>query len=322
MNRKYNIILFLIIVFAIVIIIPIIAPVPPLQNIQPIEAIKYADSQFEDISGVSVHYREIQNGEPLIIFLHGFGSSTYSWIKVMSPLAQFGTVMAFDRPGFGLTERKVVDQEGAFNPYSPAFQLEIIDHFIQKYGTEKVILVGNSAGGTIAIQYALSYPQNVEGLILVDPLVSSGGGVPALVRPFLNLAIVNRWGPYFVRSIQDRGLELLKLAWFDQNKITDQDLENYTLPLKVENWDIGLWEFTKASTGIGVEDQLSKLQAPVLVLSGAEDQIIPVEISQKTAQEISEAAFISLPNCGHVPQEECPQAFLDTVTPFILALGQ
>ncbi len=316
MNRRLNLIFFIVVVLAVVIIFPLVAPVPPLHGLQPIDSIQYPDSQFEKIAGVSVHFREIQNGKPLIILLHGFGASTYSWEKVFAALSQFGTVMAFDRPGFGLTERPIVDKNDGLNPYSPAFQIEIINFFLQKYHAEKVILVGNSAGGTVAIQYALAYPQNVAGLILVDPAVSGGGGVPKWVRPILKFQVVNRWGPYFVRSIEDRGLELLKLAWFDQNKITNQDLDNYTRPLKVENWDVGLWEYTKANGGISIEEQLNELKIPVFVISGAEDRIIPVEISQKTAQEINSAKFISLPNCGHVPQEECPQAFMDAIIPF------
>src|SRR5512143_2421680 len=63
------------------------------------------DSKFIDVNGLSVHYKELGQGETTFILLHGFGASVYSWHEVMQPFSQYGRVIAYDRPAFGLTAR-------------------------------------------------------------------------------------------------------------------------------------------------------------------------------------------------------------------------
>ena len=98
------------------------------------------------------------------------------------------------------------------------YQSEILLELIQSRNADKVILIGNSAGGTVAIQAALEYPEKVQELILISPAVYGGGGAPKWIKPLLNLPQFNRLGPIFVRAIRDKGLEILELAWSDPEK--------------------------------------------------------------------------------------------------------
>ena len=100
----------------IVLIGPFLIPVPPLENTVPVEQLVDTDSKFVEVNGVNVHYKTWGEGEPTFILLHGFGASVFSWREVVEPLAQFGTVIAYDRPAFGLTER-LLQWEGE-SPYS------------------------------------------------------------------------------------------------------------------------------------------------------------------------------------------------------------
>jgi len=310
--------LFLILVLFMVLVLPLIVPLPPLTDIQPVEELTYSNSQFNEIDGIEIHYQQVgENSDTLIILLHGFGASTYSWQKVMDPLSEYGAVLAYDRPAFGLTERVVFSEDIEINPYKMDYQPEIVVNFIDEELTEKVILIGNSAGGTVAIQTALDYPDKISALILVSPAVFEGGGAPGWIKPLLNLPHFNRLGPILVRSIRERGLELLELAWHDPQKITEKDYENYQKPLSVDNWDMALWEFTKVNGGTDLQTRLKELTIPVLIISGEDDKIIPVEQSKQLAAELSGSELVIIPSCGHVPQEECPNEFLEAVVPFI-----
>ncbi|MDO9087764.1 MAG: alpha/beta hydrolase [Anaerolineaceae bacterium] len=309
--------LFFILILLFLLIGPLIVPLPPLEGIKPIEDLVYPDSQFMDINGMDVHYQEIQNEGTLFVLLHGFGSSTYSWQKVMEPLSAYGSVLTYDRPGFGLTERLIPKKEVDYNPYRLDYQPEILIEFINSRQADKVILVGNSAGGTVAIQTALNFPEKIQGLILISPAVYGGGGAPKLIKPLLNIPQINRLGPYFVRTIRERGLEILKLAWSDPAKITDIDIENYQRPLSVDCWDEGLWEFTKVNGENNLDGRLNELNIPVLIISGSEDKIIPADQSIQLASDIPGSKLVLIPNCGHVPQEECPDAFLVAVRSFL-----
>jgi pimeloyl-ACP methyl ester carboxylesterase len=310
--------LFIILLLLFIVFGPLIIPLPPLDGIQPMEALVYSDSQFLEIDGVDVHYQEVQsNSETLIVLLHGFGSSTYSWQKVMQPFSSFGSVLAYDRPGFGLTERVIPFKEVNSNPYTLEYQSQILLALIEAKKAEKIILVGNSAGGTVAMQTALAYPDRIDALILISPAVYGSGGAPKWIKPLLNLPQMDRLGPVLVRTIRERGLEILELAWSDPEKICEDDLANYQKPLSVDRWDVGLWEFTKANGENDIDARVSEILMPVLVIAGADDKIIPADQSIQLASELPNASLSVIPNCGHVPQEECPTDFMNAIESFI-----
>ncbi|HRQ23869.1 MAG TPA: alpha/beta hydrolase [Anaerolineales bacterium] len=289
---------------------PFLIPVPTLENTVSAESLTDSDSQFIEINGLNVHYKKYGNGEPVFILLHGFGASLFSWREVTEPLAEIGTVIAYDRPAFGLTERPM--EWDGINPYSQETQVELVIGLMDALGVEKAILVGNSAGGTIAMLTALQYPQRVESLILVDPAVYAGGGAPSWSRPLLN-----RLGPLFARQIQTRGPELVEVAWHDPSKITPEIMEGYQKPLRVENWDKALWYLTTSSRESSLAERLDKFTLPILVITGDDDRFVPTEQSVRLAGELPNASLVVIPQSGHVPHEETPAEFMQAVIDFL-----
>jgi pimeloyl-ACP methyl ester carboxylesterase len=299
-------------------IVPFLIPVPPLEGTLPIEQLTDPDSRFIEVNGLNVHYKTFGAGEPVFILLHGFGASLFSWREVTAPLAEFGAVIAYDRPAFGLTERPLTWQ--GESPYSQEAQVELVIGLMDALGIEKAILIGNSAGGTIAMLTALAYPERIQSLILVDPAVYAGGGAPAWTRWLLRTPQMRHLGPLLARQIQTRGPQLIELAWHDPSKITPDILEGYQKPLRAPNWDKALWELTVASRESGLPDQLQRLTIPTLVITGDDDRIVPTEQSLRLADELPNAQLAVIPNCGHVPHEECPQAFMQAVETFLQTL--
>ena len=313
---------FVLAVFAFLLVLllvgPFLVPVPALEGALPPQALADADSQFIEINGLDVHVKTIGQGEPVLVLLHGFGASLYSWQAVMQPLSQHGMVIAFDRPAFGLTERPLT-WEGA-NPYSPESQVALVTGLLDHFGVQQAILVGNSAGGTVAMQVALAQPGRVSALILVDPAVYTGGGAPALTRPLLATPQMRHLGPLIVRQIQSRGPELIELAWHDPSLIQPETIELYKKPLQVENWDKALWEFTLASRSSGLAERLAEFTLPVLVITGDDDRIVPTADSIRLAGELPGAELVVIPQTGHVPHEERPDLFLQAVDEFLAGL--
>ncbi|XP_021762321.1 abhydrolase domain-containing protein cgi-58-like isoform X2 [Chenopodium quinoa] len=157
------------------------------------------DSCFCEFKGVHVHYK-VCEAEPSMseeqetsqldvptkkigfpmIFLHGFGASTFSWHRVMKPFAQItgSKVLAFDRPAFGLTSRvrhsvhsHADDDTMPLNPYSTAFSVLATLYFIDFLKSEKAVLVGHSAGSLTAVEAYFEAPDRVAALILVAPAI-------------------------------------------------------------------------------------------------------------------------------------------------------
>ncbi len=319
MNRG-RIVLTILIGLALVLLLgPFIVPVPALEGLSPVQDLVDADSQFVEINGLAVHYKKMGQGQPFFVLLHGFGASQYSWQPVLESFGHLGTVIAFDRPAFGLTERPL-SWEGR-NPYSPQAQVELVIGLLDHFGVQNAILVGNSAGGTIAMQTALQYPERVQALILVDPAVYNGGGAPGWVRPLLGSPQMRHLGPLVSRQLEARGTEFIKLAWHDPAMIPPETFELYRKPLLVENWDKALWELTLASQMPDLTSHLAEFKLPVLVITGDDDRIVPTIESTRLAAELPNARLDVIANAGHVPHEERPAVFMDAVQNFVASLA-
>lgn len=297
---------------------PLLIPVPPLKDTFPPQALGDDDSQFIEINGQDMHVKMIGQGEPVFLLLHGFASSLYSWHAVMEPLSQFGTVIAFDRTGFGLSERPLTWQ--GQNPYRAETQVELAVGLLDHFGVQQAILVGNSAGGTVSMQVSLEHPERVSALILVDPAIYNGGGAPQWMQPILATPQMRHLGPLITRQILKRGPELIKLAWHNPALLPSEILEFYQKPYLVENWDKALWEFTLASRPTGLSERLDQLTLPVLVITGDHDRIVPTKDSIRLAGELPNASLEVISNAGHVPHEEQPQVFMDIVSSFLSKL--
>ncbi|MEI6510084.1 MAG: alpha/beta hydrolase [bacterium] len=300
------------------VVIPYFIPVPPLAGLVAAEQLADADSQFAEVAGLRFHYKLKGAGEPFIVLLHGFGASLYSWRDVMEPLSRLGTVLAYDRPAFGLTARPLVWT--GENPYAPAAQVGQLIAWLDRLGVQKAILVGHSAGGTLAAETALRYPERVQALVLVDPAVYASGGLPEFVRILAQFPPFRRLGPLLVRSIGEGGIDFLKSAWHDPAKITPEILEGYRKPLKVLDWDAALWEFTLANGSGDLAARVTQLAVPTLVITGNDDQIVPTEQSIRLASQIPGASLLVIPECGHLPQEEKSAEFLKATNGFLAAL--
>jgi pimeloyl-ACP methyl ester carboxylesterase len=299
---------------------PLLIPVPPLTGLAPPEQLADPDSRFIEVDGLTVHYKVAGRGAPLILLLHGFGANTESWRRVMAPLAQHGTVVAYDRPGFGLTERPLDAALAGWpgdNPYGPDAQVELAVGLMRALGFEPALLVGNSAGGTVAMHTYLRYPERVAGIAFVDAAIYTGGQTPGWLRPLLGTPQATRLGILISRNILAQGDDLIRLAWHDPAKITAEDLALYRRPTRVEGWDRALWEFTRAGRALQLGERVADVRLPVLVITGDDDRIVPTADSVRLARELPQAGLVVIPSCGHVPQEECPEAFLDALRPFV-----
>jgi pimeloyl-ACP methyl ester carboxylesterase len=323
MKHWHKLLIILLLILMILILVgPFLIPVTPLENTVPATQLADPDSQFIEVNQLSVHYKETGSGEPVFVLLHGFGASLFSWRDVMEPLGQLGWVIAFDRPAFGLTERPMPGAWNGQNPYSPEAQVDLVIGLLDELGVDQAILVGNSAGGTVALNTALTHPERVQALILVDAAIYAGGGSPDWARPILNTPQMQHLGPLIARQIQNRGRAFLESAWHDPSQITPEIFAGYEKPLQAENWDLALWELTTASHSLGLDQRLGELSLPVLVITGDDDRIVPTEQSLLLAQEIPDAELNVIPDSGHLPHEERPDLFMDAVTKFLAGIGR
>jgi pimeloyl-ACP methyl ester carboxylesterase len=302
---------------------PYLVPVSPLRGTRPPRDLADGDSLFARLNGLDVHYKARGEGQPLVILLHGFGASAFSWRQVLAPLGELGLAVAYDRPAFGLTERPL--RQGSWppgeSPYGLGAQVRLVLAMIAHLGAERAVLVGHSAGGALALETAYRFPQAVRGLVLVSPAVYTRTHAPRGLRPLLRTPQARRLGPLAVRAFVSRAARFLARAYHDPSRITAEDLDGYRVITRADDWDRALWEFVLASEEPTWSPERGAPDVPLLIMAGDDDRVVPTAESIRLAHALPGAGLALIAQCGHMPQEEQPKAFLKHVTAFLEGLA-
>lgn len=277
-----------------------------------------ADSLFLDLGDFRVHYKRVGSGPVLVLLLHGSFLSLRSWRHVMQPLSAGATVVACDRPVCGLTSRPLPRGKGT-SLYTAEAQSDLIANLIPALGFERAVLVGHSTGGTIAVLTALRHPSRVSALVLVGAMIYSGYATSQVPAPVL--ALMKRFKPAFTRLMRfmiDRlYAPAIRKFWYRQDRFSDATLATYKADFMLGPWDKAFFELFLATRHLGLDRQLADLRLPTLVVTGEHDRAVKPEESRRLAQEIAGADLAVVPDCGHLPHEETPEVFVDTVQGFL-----
>lgn len=302
---------------------------------------------FVEVLGIELHVERLPAGAgatdgaadgaaesaPLVVLLHGFGGSTATWRDTAPALAAAGAeVVAYDRPAFGFTERILDDALDAFRArtgvdlYGPDGQVALLDALIDTLldadgsgadASRPVVLVGHSAGGTLAAEYALRRPERLAGVVLVAPAILTTGGAPGWVRPVLAFPPVARGGPFVARLAARGSDRLLDASWHDPTRVTDAMRAEYAAPQAVLDWERGLWELVRAPGALAVAERPGDVAVPVLLVTGDDDRVVPTDDTRELAGLIAGAELVVLERVGHIPQEEDAAGTLDAVRGFL-----
>lgn len=315
--------IFLLVLLGAILVVPFLIPVNTSGTYTKEEAAQSLwgqQSKFVELAGHEVHY--IEAGDPnsgrLVVLLHGFGASAYSYKNNLEILAGVGHVIAYDRAAFGFTERPT---EWEINPYGTPGQLQVLDELIERFGGDKeVFVVGHSAGGSIAASYAAENQDKLTGLVLYAPAVLSGGGGPSWLNWIFDIPQLDHLGPLLVSTIATSGLDILYASYFDEVQVTQETLAGYTKPLEVVGWEEAFWQFNKAPRDRTIGEHLTEITTPTLVITGDTDEIVATADSRQVAQLMG-ADLVVIPQTGHLPNEEKPIEFANAVSEFISGIG-
>ena len=298
-------------------IVPFLIPEPNSGTLTNVEAAG-SNATFVKVNDLDVHVKvepyqgNCQCKAPLILLMHGFGASTFSWRNVIQPLSQYGEVVAYDRPGFGFTERP--DTWQGVNPYGFEGNFELIDGLIAKFGQgRKVVLVGHSAGGQLAAEYARLNQTKVDGLVLVDAAIFTTGGGPDGFDWVYQIPQIKRLGPVLVSSIAQTGDDLLRRSFYDQDNVTDEVLSGYHSPLKVKGWEKAFWNFATAPRGNKLVENLADIKTPTIIITGVSDTVVPATDAPKLSEALTNSTLEVVQRATHLPQEEQPARFMAAI---------
>ncbi len=267
-----------------------------------------------DVGGLGTRYLTAGEGPPLVL-LHGDGHSARSWLWVIPALARRHKVYAPFLPGFG-TSADPVD-------CTPKFLAGFLREFLDALGIGQATLVGNSTGGLVALHLALSDPQRVATLVLVD-----SAGLGREVNPALAMLTLPGVGEAAVNltrtplgAAQRVWLYVATQFWRSERVPKEWLVEHFGVP--------GVPGFLEATVRVKqvmlsplgqvdvVLDELPRLTMPTLVLWGANDLVVPVHHGRAAAARLPHARLEVIPDCGHLPQLERPDRFVSALRRFL-----
>ncbi len=302
---------------------PLLVPPASASDTANHRELAYDDSRFEEFRGLDLHHTvHGAPGATTLLLSHHFYGSAPTWRRLVAQLESDHRLVAFDRPGFGLTERPERDRWGEVNPYSRGAAAllgwDLLDHL----EVEDAVLVGSSAGGTNALEMYLLHPERVRALVLLSPAITGDVGPPNALRPLLRSPQARRIAPHLIqRFVGEVDVARTASSWADPSRATPEDAEPYQRMLRVEGWDRGFWEVINASPRPNLSEVLADIEVPVLVVSGDSDTVIRPTWNRRTAAAIPGARYVELEGCGHTPQEECPGALASTIEAFLTDAG-
>ncbi len=269
-------------------------------------------SEFVMIDGLGAHLRDVgPRGDPLpVVLLHGTSASLHTWEGWVRAMAPRRRVITFDLPGFGLTGP---DPRGE---YSIERYVRFVLRALDARGVRRCVLGGNSLGGNIAWETAVSAPERVERLVLVD----AGGYAFTPTSVPLGFRIARTpWLAPLARRLLTRRLvaSSLRNVYGDTSRVTDALVKRYfELTLREGNRGAVVERFAQVRPGEH-EDRIRGLRVPTLIVWGGNDRLIPLENARRFHRDIAGSELAVFAALGHVPQEEAPAETAERVLEFL-----
>jgi pimeloyl-ACP methyl ester carboxylesterase len=240
-----------------------------------------------NINGRKLFVKTFGNGVPLL-FLHSSLLTSEMWNNQMDYFSGKYQTITFDFCGHG----KSGLPKGAYSDYDDLMAI------IEKKNLDKIVLAGCSYGGSVAIDFAIKYPENISKLILISPAVN-GYSYPLrltfeTIKNFRNvkkygieksvaLFIKNKYWNYFV---PENNLELFKNVFIENRNFYNGNYnKKYILkPAAIK--------------------RLSEINVDVLLITGDNDSSFNKDVSKKLKEQIKNIKFCEIKECGHLPNME------------------
>ena len=269
-----------------------------------------------DVVGARVNYVEMGEGSP-IIFVHGLSGAWQNWLETLPHFARTHRVIALDLPGFGASPM-------------PPWEISIpsygrfVRDFCERVGVDRCSLVGNSMGGFIATEVAITDPERVDELTLV----SAAGVTWARARrePAAVIARMGRAATPVLLRFHMSGIRRQRLrkgyfqgVFFDPDSIRREMLWENVVPALNSP---GYYDALTTLWGYDIRDRLEEIGVPTLIVWGRNDRVVPVPAAVSYKKRIGEnAELVIFDRCGHVPQIERPVRFNRMLERFLAREG-
>lgn len=266
------------------------------------------NEHFITVYGQQLRYFAAGNvNRPTIIILHGLISEASDWLPNIQVLSQQFHVIALDLLGCGQSDKPSINYR--LNTF-----VDYLNGFVQTLDCDRFSLIGHSLGAIIAINFALTYPNKVDKLVNVSG--GFGYALPDATPQMLgftpgSLKLLNP-------STQAEVRQLLALALYDQEIAQAEETVNYVFTVASNSSHVNerIVELLKQGEDT-LDDKLSALNHPTLILWGRQDKLTPVTLGDRFQAELLNSQLIVFDECAHNPYVEKFEQFNTKVLYFL-----
>ncbi|MBT8471160.1 MAG: alpha/beta hydrolase [Marinicaulis sp.] len=257
--------------------------------------------ELVDANGVEVHILQrgvAKSNHPTVVLIHGASANLLDLkMSLGEALAQDRTVLIVDRAGHGYSERPK-------NGHELDVQAQTIRDALHAMGIERPIIVGQSFGGAVALNYALQFQDEIAGLVVLAAVSHEWPGGVAWYNeasgiPVIGFILRRFIVPVYGRFVLDNGID----ETFEPDAAPANYAERSGLALlfRPGNFKSNASDIRNLKDEIKKQqDRYGELRIPVAVVTGLSDTTVSPEIHSKTlAMEVEGADLTLLPDTGH-----------------------
>jgi pimeloyl-ACP methyl ester carboxylesterase len=272
--------------------------------------------RWVEVDGRRVNVLDTGGDGPPLLFIHGWSSNWQIFLLSIAAFMRTHRCLALDLPGFGASEMPA-------EPISIRGYAKTVDAVCDALGVERVSVVGNSMGGFIGAELALSFDTRVDRLVLVS---AAGLSTEHLAQtPSVVLArLVTAGFPYTRRfeSTVVRRPRLRRAAMQWAVRYPEKLSVPLTQELVLSFGKPGFVAALKALLQYSYRDRLAAIEIPVLIVWGRNDLLVPVGDAERYRRLIGDNARVEIfEDTGHAPMIERPSRFNELVRGFLAGEG-
>ncbi|MFC4617144.1 alpha/beta fold hydrolase [Camelliibacillus cellulosilyticus] len=266
------------------------------------------------LNNVSIYWEQHgqpkTSGAPILVFLHGYLSSCFSFRLLIPYLKDDFTILAFDLPGFGQSEKS------RHFLYTLHNYGKLVLDFLRYVDVPECVLVGHSMGGQVALNAVWQSPERIQKVVGI-----SAAGYMGRVRRSI---VAATYLPFFHRILMRyfKKRDIMKMfldVTYDKAIINKEMMTGYLEPLLEPAFYHSLIRLARHREGDLPPAALKKIQTPTLLLWGREDQIVPVSIGDRFSRDLPHAELIVYDKAGHLLPEEKPKEVAAAIRRFVKA---
>ncbi len=318
-HRRLAILLYVLMaLLPVVLVVPYLVPLGRPDTEVPLEDLVTANGRFVDIDGMSIYIEEHgpRPARGTIVFLHGFGGSTFSWRHNVPFFAGEGyRVISLDMKGFGLSHKDFGSD------YSHPAQAELVADVLAELDVEQAYIVGHSMGTSVMLHFAHAYPEMVLGLVSAAGAVELGErsafpGVLLRFGPFRRAA-----GVFLTRFLTKERAGVVLEDSTHHDIVTGEVVDGYYHRIVTGDWQWSLLGMTRDMHRNTITFPLEGIAVPTTVLWGEYDRVVKREDIDEWKDRFSKGEFHLIQDAGHLPMEERPERFNELVLAFLETAG-